>query len=52
MHARKMVLDLPLKVVLTEEGTTFFIRKGKSLKRFKLADSRQWGFLEQSHSAA
>ncbi|MEI6386909.1 MAG: hypothetical protein WCQ50_09745 [Spirochaetota bacterium] len=41
MHARKMVLDLPLKVVLTEEGTTFFIRKGKSLKRFKLADSRE-----------
>lgn len=39
MHERKSVLDLPLKAVLTEEGTTFFIRKGKNLKKFRLADN-------------
>ncbi|HCM28005.1 MAG: hypothetical protein A2Z99_17630 [Treponema sp. GWB1_62_6] len=35
---RKTVLDLPLKVVLTEEGTTVFIRQKKKLTKFKLAD--------------
>jgi hypothetical protein len=39
MQERKSVLDLPVKVVLTEEGTTFFIRKGKNLKKFRLADN-------------
>lgn len=36
---RKTVLDLPLKVVLTEEGTTVFIRQNKKLNRFRLADN-------------
>jgi len=39
MQERKSVLDLPVKLVLTEEGTTFFIRKGKNLKKFRLADN-------------
>lgn len=39
MQERKSVLDLPIKIVLTEEGTGFFIRKGKNLQRFKLADN-------------
>jgi len=39
MQERKTVIDLPVKLVLTEEGTTFFIRKGKNLKKFKLADN-------------
>ena len=38
MQERKSVIDLPVKLVLTEEGTSFFMRKGKNLKRFKLAD--------------
>jgi hypothetical protein len=39
MQERKIVLDLPIKIVLTEAGTGFFIRKGKSLQKFKLADN-------------
>jgi hypothetical protein len=38
MQARKRVIDLPVKLVLTEAGTSFFIRRGKNLKKFKLAD--------------
>lgn len=39
MQERKNCIDLPVKLVLTEEGTTFFIRNGKNLKKFKLADN-------------
>jgi len=39
MQERKSVINVPVKLVLTEEGTTFFIRKGKNLKKFKLADN-------------
>ncbi|MGA2544912.1 MAG: hypothetical protein ABSF43_00010 [Rectinemataceae bacterium] len=39
MQARKKVIDLPVKLVLTEAGTSFFIRRGKNLKKFKLADN-------------
>jgi hypothetical protein len=39
MQERKSIIDLPIKLVLTEEGTSFFIRKGKNLKKFKLADN-------------
>lgn len=43
---RKTVLDLPLKIVLTEEGSTVFIRQNKKLTRFKLADSaEEYGLL-------
>lgn len=36
---RKSILDLPVKVILTEAGTTFFINNKKSLKKFRLADN-------------
>lgn len=36
---RKTVLDLPLKIVLSEEGTTVFIKQNKKLTKFKLADN-------------
>ena len=39
MQERKNTIDVPVKLVLTEEGTSFFIRKGKNLKKFKLADN-------------
>ncbi len=39
MQARKSIIDLSVKLVLTEEGTSFFMRKGKNLKKFKLADN-------------
>ncbi len=43
---RKTVLDLPLKVVLTEEGSTVFIRQNKKLSKFKLADNaEEYGLL-------
>ncbi len=51
MQERKTVLDLPVKLVLTEEGTTFFIRKGKKLRKFKLADSvEEYGIILDSFS--
>ena len=36
---RKSILDLPVKVILTEAGTTFFINNNKTLKKFRLADN-------------
>ncbi|MCX7025788.1 MAG: hypothetical protein NT080_14410 [Spirochaetes bacterium] len=36
---RKSFIELPIKVILTEEGTTFFINNKKSIKKFKLADN-------------
>ncbi len=36
---RKTVLELPLKLVLSEIGTTVFIKQNKKLARFKLADN-------------
>jgi hypothetical protein len=36
---RKSILKLPVKVILTQEGTTFFINNRKNLKKFKLADN-------------
>ncbi len=51
MQERKAVLDLPIKIVLTEEGTSFFIRKGKSLQKFKLADNvEEYGIVLDSVS--
>ena len=51
MQERKSVLELPVKLVLTEEGTTFFIRKGKNLRKFKLADSvEEYGICLDSFS--
>ena len=31
--------DLPLKIIFTEEGVNYFIRTGKKLKKFLLADN-------------
>ncbi|HAM78379.1 MAG TPA: hypothetical protein DCP61_04270 [Treponema sp.] len=36
---KKFVLDLPLKVVLTEDGASHFISNKKKLLRFRLADN-------------
>jgi len=53
MQERKVVIDLPVKLVLTEEGTTFFIRKGKNLKKFKLADNvEEYGIILDSFTPA
>ncbi|MFP4365411.1 MAG: hypothetical protein ACLFR1_16225 [Spirochaetia bacterium] len=35
---RKPILDLPLKLIFTEEGINFFIKNKKKLNRFKMAD--------------
>lgn len=34
---KKRILDLPLKLILTQEGSTFFIKRNKKLLKFKLA---------------
>ncbi|MBQ0002616.1 MAG: hypothetical protein KBT21_03680 [Treponema sp.] len=39
MSARKLMLDLPLKLILTEAGASNFISHRKNLKRIKLADN-------------
>lgn len=50
---RKTVLDLPLKVVLSEEGTTIFLRQNKKLAKFKLADdAEEYGLQFNSFSAS
>ncbi len=38
-NEKKFILDLPLKVILTEEGASHFISNKKKLLRFKLADN-------------
>ena len=51
MQARKSIIDLPVKLVLTEEGTSFFMRKGKNLKKFKLADNvEEYGIILDTFS--
>jgi len=53
MQERKSIIDLPVKLVLTEEGTSFFIRKGKNLKKFKLADNvEEYGIVLDTFSPA
>lgn len=39
MPAKKFILNLPLKVILTEEGTSYFISNKKKLLRIRLADN-------------
>ncbi len=36
-NGKKTILELPLKLILTQEGSTFFIKQGKKLLKFKLA---------------
>ena len=38
-NAKKSLLNLPLKVILTEEGASYFIQNRKKLLRIKLADN-------------
>ncbi|NLM00622.1 MAG: hypothetical protein GX220_04105 [Treponema sp.] len=46
---RKLVLDLPLKVILTEQGASHFISQKKKLLRFRLADNvEEYGVQFQS----
>ncbi len=53
MQERKTIIDLPVKLVLTEGGTSFFIRKGKNLKKFKLADNvEEYGIVLDTFSPA
>jgi hypothetical protein len=53
MQERKTVIDLPVKLVLTEEGTSFFIRRGRNLKKFKLADNvEEYGIVLDAFSPA
>lgn len=46
---KKNILSLPLKIILTQEGSTFFIKQKKKLLKFKLADNvEEYGiFLEE-----
>ena len=37
---KKFILDLPLKVILTEAGTSHFLSHKKQLLNLKLADNR------------
>lgn len=39
MAAKKLMLDLPLKLILTEAGASNFISHKKNLKKIKLADN-------------
>ena len=39
--AKKRSMTLPLKIILTEEGTNAFLRQKKRLQRFKLADNSE-----------
>lgn len=38
---RKAILDLPLKLIFTEEGVSFFMKNNKRLNRFKMADDKE-----------
>lgn len=50
---RKTVINLPLKVVLTDQGTTYFIKNNKKLMKFKLADNiEEYGLLFSSFTPA
>jgi len=43
---RKAIIELPVKVVLTDLGTTYFIKNNKKLRKFKLADNvEEYGIL-------
>jgi len=48
-NKKAAVIDLPLKMIFTDEGINFFIRSGKKLNKFKLANEvEQYGvFLER-----
>ena len=42
---KKAIIDLPIRIILTEEGINFFIKSQKKLNRFKMADNvEDYGF--------
>ncbi len=50
---KKSILNLPLKIILTQEGSTFFIRQNKKLLKFKLADNvEEYGILLEEFTPA
>ena len=46
---KKFILDLPLKVILTEEGASHFISNKKKLMRFRLADNQEGYGVSMEH---
>ena len=47
------VIDLPLKITLTEDGVNWFIRNNRKLQRFRLADNvQEYGIWLNHFSAA
>jgi predicted transcriptional regulator YheO len=47
------IIHLPIKVILTDEGINFFIKKNRKLHRYKKADSEiGWGFSLDDFSPA
>ena len=38
-NEKKTIINLPLKIILTQEGSTFFIKQNKKLLRFRLANN-------------
>ncbi len=43
---KKNILELPLKIIMSEEGTTVFLKQNKKLTKFKLADNaEEYGLL-------
>ncbi|HBG65954.1 MAG TPA: hypothetical protein DDW78_05730, partial [Treponema sp.] len=46
---KKFMLDLPLKVILTEDGASHFISNKKKLLRFKMADNKEEYGISLSH---
>lgn len=50
---RKAIISLPVKIVLTDQGTTYFIKNNKRLRKFKLADNvEEYGILLDSFTPA
>jgi hypothetical protein len=50
---RKAIIEAPIKAILTDAGTTFFMNNKKALKKFRLSDqSEEYGFLLDRFSPA
>lgn len=50
---RKAIIEAPIKAILTDAGTTFFINNKKPLKKFRLSDqSEEYGFFLDHFSPA
>ena len=50
---KEQILDLPVKIVFTENGVDWFIKHKKNLKRFQLADnSVEYGIMLENYKAS